>query len=252
MSKVASGDVLVLGGTGELGSEVVKALVAAGKSITVLARPTSNRARLDGLDISYVMGDMLVDADIERVFTGASYRAVVDASSGPYRGMEDATEDLLAAQTFYEDSQKIVSKWAAATGVQHLILHGTVGAGDSAQLVNDEHVFEVQRLALASKNAAEEILKSSGVPYTIIRHLTILPMPQRESGKARLSKDLREVGAITRDGLARLTLDCLDNADCRNEIFHAMDDDVALPAEIIALWKLALKPEVMPAYVNAE
>jgi uncharacterized protein YbjT (DUF2867 family) len=244
MSIAANGGVLVLGGPGELGSEVVKVLVAAGECVTVLARPTSNRERLDGLDISYVIGDMLVEADMERVFTEVSYRAVVDASSGPYREMADATSELLKAQSFYEESQNIISKWAAATRVQHLILHGTVGAGDSADLVHVENLFKVQRLALASKNKAEKILVSSGVPYTIIRHLTVLPLAAQESGKARLSTDLTEVGAVTRDGLARLTLECLGNAECLNAIFHAMDDEVPLPAETIEICKQALKAEV--------
>ncbi|MDG2242108.1 MAG: SDR family oxidoreductase [Rhodospirillaceae bacterium] len=252
MSITAKGEVLVLGGTGELGSEVAKDLVAAGESITVLARSTSDRARLEGLDITYAIGDMLVEADMERVFTDVSYRAVVDASSGPYREMATATDQLLEAQSFYDESQRIVSKWAAATGVQQLILHGAIGVGDSAELVYAENAYEVQRLALASKAIAEEILIGSGVPYTIIRHLTLLPLAIQESGKARLSNDLTDVGAITRDGLARLTLECLDNTECMNVIFHAMDDEVDLPAETIEVWKILIKPEHMPSYVRSK
>ncbi|MGB1876048.1 MAG: hypothetical protein ACPHGY_03855, partial [Rhodospirillaceae bacterium] len=91
-----------------------------------------------------------------------------------------------------------------------------------------------------------------GVPYTIIRHLTLLPLAIQESGKARLSNDLTDVGAITRDGLARLTLECLDNAECMNVIFHAVDDEVDLPAETIEVWKILIKPEHMPSYVRSK
>lgn len=237
----ADGDVLVLGGTGQLGSEVVKDLVAAGESVTVLARPTSNRERLDGLGVTYVIGDMLIEDDMERVFTETSYKAVVDASSGPFRG----------SQTFYEETQKIISKWAAASGVKQIILHGAIGAGDSADLIYVENAFEGQRLAIASKTIAEEILIDSGVPYTIIRHLTLLPMTLQESGNARLSKDRTEIGAVTRDGLARLTLECLDNADCMNVVFHAVDDAIDLPDRTIEMWKKVVKPEHLPAYVDA-
>ena len=133
-----------------------------------------------------------------------------------------------------------------------MILHGAIGVGDSADLVYVENAFEVQRLAVASKNIAEEILISSGVPYTIIRHLTLLPLTVQESGKARLSRDRTEVGAVTRDGLARLTLECLDKAECLNSIFHAMDDEVDLPVETIEVWRKLLKPEHLPAYVSPE
>ncbi len=66
-SFAADGGVLVLGGTGQLGSEIAKDLVGAGEDVTVLARPTSNRARLEGVDVTYVIGDMLADADMERI-----------------------------------------------------------------------------------------------------------------------------------------------------------------------------------------
>ncbi len=102
LSLAADGDVLVLGGTGQLGSEIVKDLVAAGENVSVLARPTSNRARLEGLEVSYVIGDMQVNADMERVFTSTSFRAVIDASSQAFGG----------DQTFYEKSQRLISKWA--------------------------------------------------------------------------------------------------------------------------------------------
>ncbi len=231
----AGGGVLVLGGTGQLGSEIVKYLVQAGKVVTVLARPTSNRARLEGLDVDYVVGDMLVDADMERVFTSASYDAVVDASSQAFGG----------DQKFYEQSQVLISKWASASGVDQIILHGAIGAADSGKLIYVEKTHPVQQTAIASKTIAEGSLINSGVPHTIIRHLTLLSMETQESGNARLTTDLTAVGAMTRDGLARLTMECLGNNECLNVIFHAVDDDVELTQRTVANWEAVIKPEYM-------
>lgn len=43
--------VLVFGGTGRLGSEVVKELLKVDEKVIVFARPTSDRDRLQGLEI---------------------------------------------------------------------------------------------------------------------------------------------------------------------------------------------------------
>ncbi|MCU0759693.1 MAG: NAD(P)H-binding protein [Steroidobacteraceae bacterium] len=235
-ARAADGGVLVLGGTGQLGAEVVRSLAAAGERVSVLARPTSSRARLDGLPVTFVSGDMLSDADMKRVFEARSYRVVVDASNAPF----DAPQD------FYEKSQRIVARWAAASGVRQLILHGAIGAGDSAALIDVGKAMEVQRKAIESKTVAEGILVASGVPYTIIRHLTLLPVQFRESGQARLSTDRTVVGAVTRDGLARLTRDCLDNPRCMNVIFHAVDEQLVVPDRVLENWKKIVKPEYMP------
>jgi nucleoside-diphosphate-sugar epimerase len=50
---------LVTGGTGFLGSALVRALVARGEVVRVLARPTSDLSPLEGLDVEVVQGDVL-------------------------------------------------------------------------------------------------------------------------------------------------------------------------------------------------
>jgi nucleoside-diphosphate-sugar epimerase len=51
--------VLVTGGTGFLGGALARALCASGARVRVLARPTSDRARLQGLEVEVLRGDVL-------------------------------------------------------------------------------------------------------------------------------------------------------------------------------------------------
>ena len=53
---------------------------------------------------------------------------------------------------------------------------------------------------------------------------------------------------VKQSGLARLTLECIDNADCLNTIFHVVDDDVELAGRYTKMWEryeLVFKPEVL-------
>jgi len=222
----SDGGILVFGGTGQLGSEIVKDLIEADEKFTVFARPTSDRFRLDGLDVSYVIGDMLSASDIERAFTERSYRTVIDASALARGG----------DPSFYIESQRLMSKWAKETGVNQIILHGAIGAGDSGDMFIFENVPEMQRRSIAAKSNAETILTGSGVSYTIIRHMTLLPLETRESGNAKLTRDHGTIGPVTRDGLARLTMECLDNTECIDVIFHATDHDAELTGRYENAW----------------
>jgi hypothetical protein len=101
-------------------------------------------------------------------------------------------------------------------------LHGSVGAGDNMEKF--PHVgFERMREVMIAKGEAEALLKASGLGYTIIRNGMVRPDGTPATGTARLTEDDSLLGTSTRLDLAALTLQCLDNKECMNKTFHAVD-----------------------------
>lgn len=217
-SATADEGVLVFGGTGQLGMEIVMDLVDAGEDVTVFVRPTSNREKLAPMGVSFVTGDVLSEGDVEAALKSGPYRVVIDALA----------RDGDTAPAFYIDSMNYISKWAKETDVKQVILHGSVGAGLSRPVYPNER-WDVMGPTITAKDYGERYLIESGAPYTIIRNLVLLPAEIKESGAAMITSNQLKRGVVTRDGLARLTMECLDNADCINEIYHAVDEDVDPP-----------------------
>ncbi|MDX2223003.1 MAG: NAD(P)-binding oxidoreductase [Rhodospirillaceae bacterium] len=213
----AAENVLVFGGSGRLGAEVVKALTAAGHQVTVFARPTSKLDRVAESNVAVVEGDVMNEADVEAAFKSAKFTAAVDALA---RGDADVA--------FYEASMRHIAKWAAATGVKQVILHGSVGAGDS-QTIYPKSRWEAMKPTLMAKDAGEKALMASGVGYTIIRNAVLRDLAPGATDAAALTDDQSKFGAVTRTGLGRLTAECLGKAACANKIFHAIDPGVAIP-----------------------
>ena len=214
----ANSGILVFGGTGKLGIEIVLDLVEAGESVTVFVRPTSDRSGLEPMGVSFVPGDVLSENDVESALKAGPYRVVVDALA----------RDGGVYPEFYVDSMRYISKWAKETGVSQVILHGSVGAGLSLPIYPKTR-WDVMGPTISAKDFGERHLMESGAPYTIIRNLVLLPAEIKESGKAAMTTNQRKRGVITRDALARFTMECLDNTSCINEIFHAYDDAIELP-----------------------
>lgn len=213
----ADGGVIVFGGTGRLGAPIVKLLVESGHSVTVFARPTSDRRRLDGLEVDYVTGDLLNADDVAAAFTSRSYRAIVDASAR--RG----TRDL-----FYDKAMLHIVEAARETGVEQFIYHSSVGAGENmAQFPRAD--FSGMRDVLLAKGRAEQILTDSGIGYTIIRNGLIQPDGTPPTEAARLSEDRAVMSVVTRADLAILTLRCIHQPECMDRIYHALDDSYEVP-----------------------
>ena len=111
----------------------------------------------------------------------------------------------------------------ADSDARQFILHGSVGAGDNMQKFPDVG-FERMRAVMAAKGEAEDMLKASGIPYTIIRNGLVKPDGTPATGSARLSADDTRLSAVTRLDLAALTMQCLDNEACIGKTFHAVDE----------------------------
>lgn len=146
--------ILVAGGTGKLGTMIVHELLARGEHVRVLTRDAA-RARSLPAEVERVTGDVRVEADRARAVAGC--RTVISAIHGfagpgspsPEAIDRDANIGLIAA--------------AAAAGVEHFVLVSVQGASAT-------HPMTLHR----AKHAAEEALRASGLPFTILQPTAFL------------------------------------------------------------------------------
>jgi dihydroflavonol-4-reductase len=115
-------DALVTGGTGFVGANVVRELLAAGATVRVLARLSSDRRALEGVRADIVTGDLLDPASLARAVSGvqtvyhvaADYRLWAPDPAVLYRANVDGTRAILEA--------------AAQAGIGRVVYTSTVGA----------------------------------------------------------------------------------------------------------------------------
>jgi uncharacterized protein YbjT (DUF2867 family) len=134
--------VLVTGGTGELGREVVPRLVSAGHDVRILSRQ-DRPARPDGVEA--VRGDLLDRDALDRAV--ARVDAVVHCATSPFRRTR---------QTEVEGT-RLLTAAAARAGRPHLLYMSIVGV--------DRNPLPYYK----AKRAAELVVEASAVPYTIFR-----------------------------------------------------------------------------------
>jgi uncharacterized protein YbjT (DUF2867 family) len=127
--------IVVIGGTGLIGSKVVTNLRQMGHEV-IAAAPSA------GVDT--ITGDGLADAV-------AGAQVVIDVANAP-----DFADDAVMA--FFRTSGRNLAAAETAAGVGHHVALSVVGAD---RLPNSGY--------LRAKVAQEELIKASGIPYTIVR-----------------------------------------------------------------------------------
>jgi uncharacterized protein YbjT (DUF2867 family) len=213
------GGVLVFGGAGNLGAEIVKELVRRGDAVTVFVKPDTDRKRLAGQPVAFVEGDARAEPDVRRAFATAKFRVAINALAR--RNGEE---------NFWDRTQMAITAAAKATGVREVVFLSSVGVGDSATAYSPE-AYARAKSGLIARGRAEDDLKASGLDYVIIRTGAVLGVGTPATGKARLTEDRTVLGPVTRPDLAALTVSCIGSAACRNRTFHATDDTLAIPQE---------------------
>lgn len=216
----ADREVLLLGGTGALGAEIARLLVARGDRVTIFTRPGSERSRLKDLPVEYVVGDLLNEADVAAAMRSRRFTAVISA-------VRVTTGDI----HFYEKILPAITAQAKANGVSHYIHSGAVGAGANAAKFTGLGWEKVPGLLdrLKDQGVGEDIIRASGLPYTIIRNTRLWPDGTPPTGKAELTEDDATITPMTRADLARLTVRCIGNPACLNKTFHVRDTSLPWP-----------------------
>ncbi len=163
--------ILVAGGTGNLGRELVPRLMADGNGVRILTRdPGRARLRL-GASPEYVEGDVRDPSSLEIAMRGVD--AVVSAVTGfGPRGDGPRTVD-------FEGNRNLI-RAAEAAGVRRFVLLSMRGAGA-------EHPMELARM----KVRAEEELRAGRLAWTILRPTPFMDLwagivgdPIEKSGRA--------------------------------------------------------------------
>lgn len=126
--------IVVIGGTGLIGSQVVKQLQATGHEV-IAASP--------GTGVNTLTGE-----GVKEVLQGA--HVVVDVSNSPLF-------DDVPVMNFFKTSNQNLLPAEKAAGVQHHIALSVVGT----QKLQDSGYFR-------AKQVQEDLIKASGIPYTIV------------------------------------------------------------------------------------
>jgi uncharacterized protein YbjT (DUF2867 family) len=139
--------ILVAGGTGRLGREIVSRLNASGREVRVLTR---RAARAEGLAADVAIGDVRDASTLAVATKGAS--VVVSAVHGFVGGRGSGPEEV------DDRGNANLVRAALDAGVEHFVLLSVLGA-------RPDHPMSLHR----AKDAAERHLLASGLSSTILR-----------------------------------------------------------------------------------
>ena len=142
--------ILVTGGTGFVGRNIVRLLVEKGQDVRCLVRESSPRNVLDGLDVDFCTGDILVPDTLKEAFNG------IDTAIhlvGIIKEIKGATFERIHA----EGTMNVLEA-AGEAGIKKYIHMSALGTRPGA--ISRYHKTKWQ---------AEEAVRNSGLKYVILR-----------------------------------------------------------------------------------
>lgn len=209
--------VLVTGGTGTVGTQVVQALVARGVDVQVLTRDATKAAALPG-GATGVQGDLLDPGTVRRVFSAVDGVFLLNAVS-----QTEAQEALMAISGM---------RLAKVPHVVYLSVHQV----DTAPWLPP----------FGAKIGVEAALKGSGLPWTVLRPDNffqndywfkdvllkhgVYPQPLGDVGTSRVDvRDIAEAAAVA-----------FTTPGHQGQTYDLVGPDVLTGADIAAAWSKAL------------
>ena len=215
--------IVVAGGTGTLGTRLVPRLAGQGLVVRVLTRDRARAQHLAGLSVEVVGGDVRDPGSLTRALRGAStVISAVHGLAGP-GGVSPASVDRAGNAHLID---------AAARTRAAFVLVSVVGASSG-------HPIELFR----AKHAAEEALRASSIPWTIVRATafmetwgTIMGRPLQTSGKILVfGRGDNPVNFVSATDVAALVERAVTDPGLRGEILELGGPDNLTFNELAAI-----------------
>jgi uncharacterized protein YbjT (DUF2867 family) len=170
--------VLVVGGTGMLGGQVVAELLSRDERVRALVRPTSDAKRLEGSGVEIARGDMMDPASLLKAMDGAD--AVISTAAGYTRHSKGDTDKIDTI------GNRNLAEAASRAGVRRFVFTSILTCDQTPQVPHFWH-----------KKLAEDRLEELGVPFVSLRPGAFLDMIIRLGGDPFAKRRLTWVGAPT-------------------------------------------------------
>jgi uncharacterized protein YbjT (DUF2867 family) len=152
--------VLVVGGTGMLGGQVVTELLSRGKRVRALVRPASDAAGLRRVGVEIARGDMMDPASLLQAMDGAD--AAISTAAGYTRHSKGDTDEI------DRTGNRNLADAASQTGIRRFVLTSILTCDQTPQVPHFWH-----------KKLAEDRLEELGVPFVSLRPGAFLDMITR-------------------------------------------------------------------------
>ena len=173
-----NGPVLVVGGTGMLGGQVVAELLSRGERVRALVRPSSDANRLERAGAEIARGDMMDPASLLQAMDGAD--AVISTAAGYTRHSKGDTDKIDTI------GNRNLADAASRSGVRRFVLTSILTCDQTPQVPHFWH-----------KKLAEDRLEELGVPFVSLRPGAFFDMITRMSGEPFAKRRLMSFGSPT-------------------------------------------------------
>jgi len=203
--------VLVVGGTGKLGSQVVDSLIARGKPVRALVRPTSQTAHLLESGVELAVGDMLDPTSVRNALDGVD--AVVTTAAGYTRHTPGDT-----IETDRTGNRNLIDA-AAEAGVRRFVFTSILTCDQTPEI---PHFW--------AKKLAEDALAARGVPFVSLRPGAFVDDFGMWGG------DGFAAGRLTTMGDSTVAISRVYTPDLADNLAAAVDADIAVGERIDIGW----------------
>jgi dihydroflavonol-4-reductase len=168
----AGDTVLVTGGSGFVGSAVLRALADRGLILRALTRPSSSRINFQGLDCDIIEGDMTDPGAMARAVSGVRWLFHVAAD---YRLWSPRPAEIMSANL---TGARVVMNAAAAAGVEKIVYtssvatlragHASRAVDETAPLGEGEGVGVYKNSKVAAERLVERMVAENGLPAVVV------------------------------------------------------------------------------------